>query len=238
MAQKIFTVSELIEKIQDEMDLQEESFFDQSDFINAINDGIDEAEQEVMQLNEGYFNTSATLNLVSGTAAYSLPTDIYSAKIKLVQFYRNSSDYYKIHRIKLRDIADASASTYSQGTELMFDIQYPSSAIGQQIVFYPTPLENLTAGVRLWYIRNAERVALLTDLIDIPDAHMFIFSFVKCKVAMKEMSPLLSAYKEELEQQRQQLRETMSQMIPDEDEEIERDGSFYQDFDSMDAWKY
>jgi hypothetical protein len=172
MAQKIFTVSELIEKIQDEMDLQEESFFDQNDFLNAINDGIDEAEQEVMQLYEGYFNTSDTIDLVNGTAAYSLPTDIYAAKIKLVQFYRNQNDYYKIHRIKLRDIADASASSYSQGIELKFDLQYPSSAIGQQIVFYPTPLESITDGVRLWYIRNAERVSALTDLIDIPDAHI------------------------------------------------------------------
>jgi hypothetical protein len=230
MTKKIFTVSEVIERIQDELDLQEETFFDQKDFINAINDAIDVAEQEVMQLYEGYFNSTATIDLVAGQKAYSLPANIYSNKIKHVQYKAGSSDYYKINRIRLKDIA-AQEEISSTSGYLMYDIQYDSTALGQQIVFYPAPETTGIGLVRLWYIRNAERVSATTDLVDIPDGHMFIFAYVKYRVALKENSPLLTDYKDELEERRQRLRETFTQMIPDETVELDKDLSHYEDFD-------
>jgi hypothetical protein len=42
----------------------------------------------------------------------------------------------------------------------------------------------------------------------------------------------LGTYKQELEEQRQKLREAFTDMIPDETEELERDMSFYRDFDN------
>jgi hypothetical protein len=232
MTKKIFTVSEVIEKIQDEMDLQEETFINQNEYISYINEALDDTEREIMSLYEGYFNTSATISLVSGTKAYSLPNNIYAAKLKHVQYKRSEIDYYKINRITLKEIAGWETLINTNMQDFKFDIQYDSSAVGQQIVFYPTPNETVSDVVRLWYIRQCERVSALSDLVDAPDAHQFIFAFLKHKVAIKELSPLLGTYKQELEEQRQKLRASFTDMIPDETEELERDMSFYRDFDN------
>lgn len=63
MTKKIFTVSQMIEKIQDEMDLQEETFISETEYISYINEAIDDVESEIMTLYEGYFNTNTTLDL-------------------------------------------------------------------------------------------------------------------------------------------------------------------------------
>jgi hypothetical protein len=343
MTKKIFTVSEIIEKIQEEMDLQEETFISQSEFIDYINEGIDDAEAEIMKLYEGYFNTTSTIDLVAGQKAYSLGArdeiqtvtfdlipnsgtftlsfdgqttaainfnataadiqsalqllsnigtnnvlvtgnftsgfevrfvaslsqagqseltsassllkdatsvvithattqeggalNIYANKLKHVQYKSDSTNYYQIRRLKTKNIAFIEEQLPTNNHNLWYDIQYDSTRKGQQIVFYPTPQLSVTGGVRLWYVRNAERVASLTDLVDMPDAHPYIYSFVKVKVARKELSPLLGAYENEMERSLTKLREAFSTMIPDETEEIERDMSFYNDFDA-DYWEF
>jgi hypothetical protein len=229
MANKVWTVTEIIEKIQDEMDLQEESFINTAEYISYINEAIDEAEAEIMKIYEGYFNTTSTINLVAGTKAYAIPTAIYANKIKHVQYKKNSNDYYKVYRVKTSRIAWVEEQTSS---DLSYDIQNDGTATGPEIVFYPTPDESITGGIRLWYVRGAERVSALSDLVDIPEFASFIFAYLKRKVALKEASPLTGAYEDELNQQRAQMVTTLSTMIPDEDTEIEMDMRFYNDFDA------
>lgn len=230
MSKKIWTVSEVIEKIQDEMDLQEETFIDQAEYIEYINEGIDEAEAEIHNLYEGYFNTTSTIDLVSGTSSYALPSLMYANKIKHVQYKKNSNDYYRVPRIRLQDIAHVEEQTSS---DYMYDIQNDGTANGPQIVFYPTPNENVTAGIRLWYVRNAERVSALADKVDIPEFVQFIFAYMRVKIARKELNPLLGSYQEGLERQRDLMRRTLSEMIPDEEQAIHMDLSFYNDFDNQ-----
>ena len=228
MSKKIFTVTEVIEKIQDEMDLQEESFIDQNEYISYINEAIDEAEAEIHNLYEFYFKSSSTISLVNGTASYALPTSIYANKIKHVSYKKNSTDYYRVPRIK--DAEKAFVEEQING-QYLYDIQNNNTTDGVQIVFYPTPTESVANGITLWFIRNAERVSALTDKVDIPEFHTFIFAFLKVKVALKEDHPLLRSYQAELERQRDLMRRTLSTMIPDEDEELRMDTSFYTDWD-------
>lgn len=230
MAKKVWQVTEVIEKIQDEMDLQEESFVDEAEYIDYINEGIDEAEAEIHQLYEGYFNTTSTINIVSGTAAYNLPANIYANKLKHVQYKKNSTDYYRVPRIRLQEIAHYEEQT---SADYAYDIQNDGTANGAQLVLYPTPTESVSGGIRLWYIRNAERVSALTDLVDIPEFIQFIFAYMRVKIARKELSPLLVSYQEGLERQRELMRRTLSEMIPDEEERIDMDLSFYNDFDNQ-----
>lgn len=230
MAKKVFTVSEVIEKIQDELDLQEETFIDQAEYIEYINEALDEAEAEIHSIYEGYFNTTSTISLVSGTAAYNLPTNMYANKIKHVQFKRNSTDFYRVPRIRLQEIAAVEEQTTA---DLTFDIQNDGTANGPQIVFYPTPTESITDGIRLWYIRNVERVTALADKVEIPEFNQFVFSYIRVKVARKELNPILAEYKEELERQRQLMKVSLSEMLPDEETKIHMDMSFYSDFDSQ-----
>ena len=230
MAKKIWTAGEVIEKIQDEMDLQEETFIDEAEYIEYINEAVDEAEAEIHNLNEAYFNTSSTLDMVAGTKRYNLPLTFYANKLKLVQFKRNSTDMHKLLPIIPHDVAWAEESTADAPTH--FQIRNDGTADGVQIEFYPTPRATESAVITLWYIRNAERVTALTDKIDIPEFASFIFSYLKVKVARKELSPLKADYDQELLQQRQLMKETLSNMRVDERETLAKDMSFFNDFDT------
>jgi hypothetical protein len=230
MTKKIWTVQEVIDRIQIEMDTEEETFVENNaEYLQYINDAIDEAEAEIHGLNEDYMLTSSTLDMVSGTSAYALPNTIYANKLKHVLWKRNSSDPYRLKRIKPDEVAWA--EELNDPDPLYYIIRNDGTATGVQIEFFPTPQITQTGVIRLWYLRNAERVSLTTDLIDIPEFASFVFAYVKWRIATKEMSPLLDNYIGELEAQRTLMKTTLSNMIVDEQEELPRDFSHYHDFD-------
>lgn len=230
MTKKIWTVAEAISRVQAEMDLEEETFLkDPDDYIIFINDAIDEAEAEIHGLNEDYMLTSSTLDIVSGTKQYALPNTIYANKLKHVQFKRNSTDMHKVRRIAPHKVAWAEESTLNDPEWYL--IRNDGTADGVEIEFYPTPTTSTTGGITLWYLRNAERVAATTDLIDLPEFASFVFAYMKYRVAAKEMSPVLDNYLAELQNQRDLMKRTLSQMIVDPQETLPKDMSFYADFD-------
>lgn len=231
MAKKIFSVQEAIDRIQIEMDTEEETFVQaDTEYINYLNDGIDEAEAEIHSMNEDYMLTSSTLNMVSGTSAYALPTNIYANKLKLVQWKRNSNDYFRMKRIPPHKVAWAEEIVNPDPQ--VYLIRNDGTSTGVQIELFPTPQVTETGVIKLWYLRNAERVSATTDLIDIPEFASFVFAYVKWRIATKEMSPLVNQYIAELEAQRALMKNTLSDMIVDPEEELPRDFSFYEDFDS------
>jgi hypothetical protein len=229
MTKKIWTAQEAIDRVQVEMDTEEETFIEESEYLQYINDAIDEAEAEIHSMNEDYFLTSQTLDLVAGTRQYALPTNIYANKLKLVQWKRSSADMRKMGRIKVYQTAWAEELTDPDPQSYL--IRNDGTTDGVEIEFYPTPQVTETAIITLWYLRNAERVAATTDLIDIPEFGSFVFAYLKWRVATKEMSPLLPQYNAELEGQRALMKQTLSDMIVDEEETLPQDVSFYEDFD-------
>ena len=230
MSKKIFTAAEAISRVEAEMDTEEETFIEPSEYIIYLNDAIDEAEAEIHAMNEDYFLTSQTLDMVSGTAQYPLPTNIYANKLKLVQWKRDSTDMFRMKRIKVHQIAWA--EEFTDPDPRAYLIRNDGTTDGVEIEFYPTPQVTETAPIRLWYLRNAERITLTTDRIDIPEFASFVFAYMKWRVATKEMSPLLDGYSAELESQRALMKATLSDMIVDELETLPQDTSFYDDFDN------
>lgn len=226
---KIWTFNEAKVKIQKDMDLEEETFIDDPDeYYGYFNEAIDEAEAEILKLYQYYFKTEIDITWVDGTARYSLPADIYGNKILYIQYERDQTRRYQIVRIRNNEIADV-ADDAGYNNYYYFDIQNTDAATGVEIIFYPTPRES-GSYVKMYYLRNANRVDATDSKIDIPEFINFIFAYVKVRIAEKETSPLLNNYLQGLERQRMLMKQTLDNMIPDELEVIDPDLSFYQEF--------
>lgn len=232
MTKRIFTLEEVRDKIKEEMDLVGEDFIeDATEFMDYVNEAIDEAEAEIQNLNEDYFLSPYSVPLVNGTASYVLPSDIYANKIRHIQYKKTNAQTYTVERVGIEKIKFIDETNSSQ--EFCYHLEN-TLALGQRIVFHPTPAATDSTSMKMWYIRNAARVDSDADTIDIPEFIEFIFAFIRVKIARKELSPLLSSYEESLERQRILMRETLDQMVPDADARIEADFSFYCEFDGGD----
>jgi hypothetical protein len=221
---KSWTGTEILDKVKLDLGLEDETFITAAEFLGYLNEGIDEAEAEIHKLYEGYFKTSAKISATSGTAAYSLPADIYANKLMHVDYDEGSNTTrYKVWRIK-----DRLKSDVEPDDDYQYDIENSTSA-GPQIVFYPAPRFTNATYITLYYIRNAARLAAEGDDIDIPEFANFLIQYVKVRCLEKENHPLLQKAVMDLEQQRRQMTTTLSTMIPDPDEGLEMDMSFYEE---------
>jgi hypothetical protein len=98
IATRYWTLTELLDKIKDDLDLQEEVFVDDAELTAHINEAIDRAEQEVHALYEDYFLTDTAIHLVAGVEKYDLPDGIYAHKIRRLIFEKGSQ-IYRVRRM-------------------------------------------------------------------------------------------------------------------------------------------
>jgi len=206
-----------------ELDLQGEDFITATELMDYANDAIDEAEAEIMTIYEKYFETEANLSVTSGVATVSMPTGIYANKITCIN-YDNGSTKYEVKRIKnLKEIPHIQA-----GQLYRYRIINPTG--GYQIKLYPTPTETTSTYFTCYYLRNANAITADATVIDLPEAKGFIKAHIKARCMAKEGFPGNPAVNPDVEKQRQLLIETLENMVPDENNEIEPDMSFYDDF--------
>ncbi len=220
---KVYTWTELRGIIDRELDLEDETFVSDDEYYDYVNQAIDEAEAIIHNLYEGYFKKDDDITLVDGTASYDMPTDIYANKLLLIQ-YNNGSIKYKIERIKNIEKAITVNSDF-----YMYDIENANATDGPKIVLYP-PAKEDGQYIKVWYLRNAGRVTTGTDPIDIPEFYPFVKQYVKYMIMEKEAHPLLQNAKQDLNRQEQRMRQTLATMLPDEDEVLDPDLSFYEEF--------
>lgn len=84
--------------------------------------------------------------------------------------------------------------------------------------------------VLIWYIRNATIPALTTDYIDFPEFWHYIAQFVIVNCLKKEIgNPRIQVEVETLLKMEKQMLETLSNMVPDQDDKIEQDLSYYEE---------
>jgi hypothetical protein len=221
-----WTLAELKTKINNDMDTGDEDFVESSELTALVNEAIDEAEAHVHNLYEDYFITEANIALVSGTADYAYPSDIYASKVRDL-YYENGATKYEILPIRsLKELPNISAGDNYRWRNIN------TSAGGPKIRFHPTPTETSSTNVTIRYLRNAKQLSATSDTLDIPEAANFIIAYAKMKIAAKEPHFLLPALAQEVEQQRRLLIETLTNRVDDENDAIQPDFSFYSDFDS------
>jgi hypothetical protein len=107
---------------------------------------------------------------------------------------------------------------------------------GPKIRLSPAARETNATKVTVWYNRGCKRIDTgATDterdatVIDIPEFSNFLLSYVKCKVLGKEGNPMLPEALQELANDRQLMVDTLQQMVPDNDDQINGDLSLYEE---------
>jgi len=224
---KVWTWGEMREKIQEDLNLKDEAFITPSELLGYANDAVTDAESLVIPIYDKYFESEVNLELIDGQVVYDLPVDIYANKITHVQ-YNNGAHKYQIRRIRnLEEIAHVCPND---------DYRYRivnKTADGIKIYLYPASKENSTGNVTIYFLREAQEIIDDTSIVDIPEGNQYIIQHIKDACANKEMGTMYSAPPSPaLERKEKNFISAISDMVPDEDNKIRPDFSFYHDFDN------
>jgi len=229
------TLKQLRERVQADLDLQDETFIEDSDINAWINEAIKKAEAEIHTLYEDYFLSYEAKAITAGTYEYDYPADIYGNKIRKIVFEGGGSS----HEVKrAKDLAKATdRDIYETGTSHVLEWTPFNSSSGRKIRLFP--LAGRTGTLRIWYIRNARQLVdeTVDDVITLADAQScdideferYILQAVKTECFFKDGDPRAIQSKQIEEQLKQNMITTLSNMVPDNNNEIPMDFSFYND---------
>lgn len=215
-------------EIETELDCLDEDFVTATEIMYYANDAIDEAEAIILKECPEYFLCRANLSVTSGNAEVSLPSDIWATKIRAIM-YDDGSKQYEIKRIR-----DPKLTHYtSYQTSDYYEYMMTNKSAGTfTINLYPTPTITSSTYFKIWYLRNAAAITSTASTLDLPEAKAFIKEYVKKRIVSKEGFPAAQIANIDVDNQRQLLIESLSNMIPDENDIIQPDVSFYNEFDA------
>lgn len=137
------TLAQLRTRAQRLADMENSGFVADAEWNDYLNEGLGELHDLVVSKYEDYLLTSTSINIVAGTAAYSLPADfLKEAGVDLV----SGGITYTLHPYVRheRNRRQFVSGLQDYNTDLMFHIE------GQNIRFIPSPSAAATA--TLWYI--------------------------------------------------------------------------------------
>lgn len=229
---KYWTWAEIRSKIGAECDLEDEDFVRSAEILGYCNEAIDEAEAEIHSLYEDYFLKYKDISIASGDELFSIPThipDIYADKIRGIIFtLSGGTTTYRVNRIKDWKKFEQKGLSDTQTTTDLYQYFLINQTVGNpQIMLVPKAHEAGT--LKVWYLRNANRLAVDADICDIPEFINFIFAHMKVKVFGKEGHPGYQEALERLETERARMNAVLAARVPDAENEIEMDLSIYGD---------
>lgn len=225
---KFWTLAEIRTKIEEDLDLEEEQFLHSTELLGYINEGIDTAEAMIHTLYEDYFLSRSQVSLVSGTDEYALPADIYAQKIRRVVF-DDGSRVYTVARVKDWRKFEQYAIDKNYGQGEIYSYFLINSVPGAPKILLLPKSRHTGSYLTLWYLRNANRLALSTDICDIPEFVHFVIQYAKVRVYEKEGHPNLQGAMAAMAAISEQMEGTLAAMTPDADNEIEMDTTHYEE---------
>ncbi len=108
-------------------------------------------------------------------------------------------------------------------TQVTLDCNAVAAGVGSTLTFTDPRL-------KVWYVRRAKIPTDVGDYIDFPEFWPFVAQHMIVECLKKELgNPRLAAEEAKLEALRVQVSETLSNMVPDQDDTIEKDISLYED---------
>lgn len=228
-----YTLAQLRSQIQVETDTQDEDFIDDSEINQYINDAIDEAEKEILAINQDYFLTSASLAITQGTSQYPLPATIYAQKVRGLM-YSNGSIIYPIPRIRDWKKFEEAAIITQYGSNFQrykYLIRHDSATADYKLTLYPAALETHATAITIWYLRNANTLSSDSDYCDIPEALQFIKAHVRMRIFAKELGGQIQPEDlAEMERQKKLMIDILTDQTPDNDDDlVELDATSYEE---------
>ena len=228
VASRYWTLTELIDKVREDLDLQEETFVSDNELTTSCNEAIDRLEQEVHALYEDYFLTPIVLTLTSGVERYPLPDGIYAHKIRRV-LYINGSRVYTVHRLGDWKKFEVKAIQNINNTSTLYSYFLVNQFVGvPELAFIPVPIDTGPV-ITIWYLRQANRLEIGSDILDIPEAANYVLQYMKTRVYEKEHNPMLQKAMSDIEKERELFVGILAAMIPDAENNIEPDFTFYEE---------
>lgn len=229
---KFWTWAEIKAKIQAELDIQDEDFVREDELLGYANEAIDEAEAEIHTLYEDYFLTSVNIPVVTNNEFFSMSAlmpNIYGDKIRRIIFVAgDGTTNYTVNRLRDWKKFEYKAQADTGTTTDLYQYMLVNDTPGvPQIMLVPKSRESGT--LKVWYLRNANRLVNETSICDIPEFINFVFSHMKVKVYAKEGNPNYQDALERLETERQRMIAVLAARTPDAENEIEMDLSYYED---------
>lgn len=217
------TLGDLKDRVESELDLEDEDFISDAEFLSYTRRAVNSAENIITTLNEDYLLAKPhTITLVSGQSEYSLPSNIYANKIRKLICGTNTQDRYLVSKIKRIE----ETMRIEPGEEYRYLLTNDPTD-GVQITLYPTPAQSGEV-LTLWHLRNARELSVNTDEIDLPEAYDYITQHVKDACINKERMTPDAPKSAALAEEERLLIEALTDRIPDEDNTIEPDLTFYQ----------
>lgn len=217
------TLAQIKTKVKEPLDLEEETFIEDSELTGFVNQAVDEAEATVHNICEDYFETDECLELQDGESEYDLPSDIYANKIRCIR-YDDGPTKYEIERYrgKLADL-----SLVDDNDNYRYRLINPVG--GYKLKLLPESRESSTDNVTITFLRNATTLVAETDECDIPEALNFIVAKTQGLCLAKENGGTIPADKQvDIDREKALLVESLSGRIPDENTGIQMDTDVYE----------
>ena len=231
------TYAQLKAKFERDLDLEDELFIQDTELMEIFNDGIREAEGVIHKLGieEIYFLEYDNPAVVSGTAEYTMPTTIYANKfVKCI--YNDGNRVFPIKenkgKYKFETIAINNNTQFSQPIYRYYIRNSYTNHTTMSVKWglTPTPTETSSTRFTRWFIRKANVLSATTSVCDLPDACLnFLYAYAAWRVWGKEGDGRATEAEKEKDMQKQSMIENLSDMTPDEENEVEMDISTYED---------
>jgi len=226
------TLLDIRTQIKDDLDLNEETFVTDVDVDRFINDAIETAEAEIHDLYEDYFMADIITPIAIGENKFDYPADIYGNKIRKIVYKESAAAKNSTsHEVKqekdiLRAISRDNYEIDSVNPTLTWT---PSNNAGEGRKIRTYPATGRAGVLVIYYIRNAARLSLDTDICDIDEFERFIVQAAKTAVLFKDGDPRFTESKALEEQLKTAMVNTLSNMVPDNNDEVELDLGHYDD---------
>jgi len=232
---EFITMGAMKTKLKDDLDLIAEDIITDSELTTYVQRSIKHAEALIHTVYEDYFLTKTNLSLTTGNRIISLPSDIYAAKIRGIVYDDSGNRRYEIRPI--RDFKDIpfilDEEDYSYVLRNLEVGSEEESKAGMVLDLYPVSRETSTTNVTMWYLRRAKKPLLDTDNIDIPEFFDFLEADISYRIIKDKDRDLavLNDFRNERNMLRKEMVESLSNKVPDENNQIPPEFSFYADFD-------
>jgi|GEM_PF-1713291 len=174
------TLANLISEIRVYADIPGTNFISDSILTTWINRAMRDLIDCILEVNKNYNISTQSINLVSGTQSYSLPTAFYKARG--VDIVDDNGEWRELKELEHWE----ERNRLQDGAVSRSDYQY--FVAGSNLMFFPAVDFTLSAGARLWYIPVATDMATGGSPVSMDGINgweEFIIQWVTARVKVK-----------------------------------------------------